>query len=79
VIIRLVDDGVGAATLDAGTGHLGLATMRGRAANEGGHLEIHSEPGTGTTVVLTLPKQQPAATTATGGPSPEPTGDHLQQ
>jgi signal transduction histidine kinase len=65
VIIRLVDDGVGAATLDAGTGHLGLATMRGRAANEGGHLDIHSEPGTGTTVVLTLPKQQPATT----GPS----------
>jgi signal transduction histidine kinase len=65
VIIRLVDDGVGAATLDAGTGHLGLATMRGRAANEGGHLDIHSEPDTGTTVVLTLPKQQPATT----GPS----------
>jgi signal transduction histidine kinase len=61
VIIRLVDDGVGAATLDAGSGHLGLATMRSRAANEGGLLVIHSEPGRGTTVVLTLPKQHPTA------------------
>ena len=45
VIITLVDDGAGATALDAGSGHLGLATMRGRATNEGGHLEITSEPG----------------------------------
>lgn len=62
VIIRLTDDGVGATTLDAGSGHLGLATMRGRAANAGGHLDIHGEPGTGTTVVLT------AQTPRTGRP-----------
>ena len=61
VIITLVDDGAGAATLDAGPGHLGLATMRGRATNEGGHLEITSEPGGGTTVTLTLPRHQPPA------------------
>jgi signal transduction histidine kinase len=55
--VTLVDDGVGTATLQARSGHLGLATMRGRATNEGGHLDITSEPGAGTTVVLTLPRQ----------------------
>jgi signal transduction histidine kinase len=66
VIIRLVDDGIGAVSLDAGSGHLGLATMRGRAANEGGLLMIHSEPGRGTTVVLTLPKQHPTVSDQQG-------------
>ena len=67
VIITLVDDGAGAATLDAGPGHLGLATMRGRATVEGGHLEITSEPGSGTTVTLTLPQHRPPATSGQPG------------
>ena len=58
VSIALSDDGVGAATLDAGPGHFGLPTMRARAAGEGGDLRIHTEPGKGLTVVLTLPKQR---------------------
>jgi signal transduction histidine kinase len=55
VIARLTDDGVGAASLDAGPGHLGMATMRARAAAAGAVLTITSTPGTGTTVLLTLP------------------------
>jgi len=57
VVLQLADDGVGAAELDAGPGHLGVATMYARATSEGGRLDIDSSPGIGTTVVLTLPKQ----------------------
>jgi len=55
VIARLTDDGVGAASLDAGPGHLGMATMRARADADGGRLDVTSSPGAGTTVLLTLP------------------------
>jgi signal transduction histidine kinase len=55
VIARLTDDGVGARSLDAGPGHLGMATMRARAEADGGRLDVTSVPGAGTTVVLTLP------------------------
>ena len=55
VIARLTDDGVGATSLDAGPGHLGMATMRARAEADGGRLDVTSAPGAGTTVVLTLP------------------------
>jgi signal transduction histidine kinase len=54
-VLTLTDDGVGSETLDAGPGHLGMATMRTRAAAEGGLLRVHSIPGRGTTVELTLP------------------------
>ena len=37
---------------------LGLIAMRERAALLGGRLEVHSTPGAGTTVVLTMPLQQ---------------------
>ena len=55
MIARLTDDGVGAISLDAGPGHLGMATMRARADAEGARLDITCTPGAGTTVVLTLP------------------------
>jgi signal transduction histidine kinase len=55
VIARLTDDGVGATSVDAGPGHLGMATMRARAEADGGRLDVTSAPGKGTTVVLTLP------------------------
>ena len=54
-IARLTDDGVGATRLNAGPGHLGMATMRARAEADGGRLDVTSAPGAGTTVVLTLP------------------------
>ena len=56
VVAVLTDDGVGAANLDAGPGHLGVASMRGRASTEGGELQVTSAPGTGTTVRLVLPR-----------------------
>jgi signal transduction histidine kinase len=55
VVLTLTDDGVGAATLDAGPGRLGLATMRARARAEGGSLTFESAPGHGTIVSLTMP------------------------
>ena len=55
VDMMLIDDGVGSETLDAGRGHLGIATMRARADAEGGTLRIDSTPGVGTTVTLSLP------------------------
>lgn len=58
VRLSLTDDGVGTATLDAGPGHLGLATMQARARAEGGVLTIESSPGQGTTVSLTLPTRK---------------------
>ena len=44
VVAVLTDDGVGAEFLDAGAGHLGMATMRARATTEGGDLQIDSSP-----------------------------------
>lgn len=41
---------------------LGLIAMRERAALVGGKLDIHSTPGAGTTVVLTMPLQQTEGT-----------------
>jgi PAS domain S-box-containing protein len=55
IVVSLTDDGVGSASLDAGAGHLGMATMRARAEAEGGQLHIESVPGLGTVVTLTLP------------------------
>jgi CheY-like chemotaxis protein len=51
----LTDDGVGSLTLDAGAGHLGMATMRARADAEGGDLQIESVVDLGTVVTLSLP------------------------
>lgn len=56
ITTRLTDDGVGAASFDAGAGHLGVATMYARANSAGGRLRIESTPGAGTTVTLTLSK-----------------------
>lgn len=54
VVITLHDDGVGADSFDAGPGHLGMLTMRARAATEGGTLSVRSAAGGGTTVTLSL-------------------------
>jgi nitrate/nitrite-specific signal transduction histidine kinase len=57
-VLTLTDDGDGADSLDAGPGHLGMATMRVRATSEGGHLRVVSSPGRGTIVQLTMPVNQ---------------------
>jgi len=59
--IRLVvsDDGVGFDSRESQRGHFGLNTMRERATDLGGRLDIESRPGAGTTVRATIPVTQP--------------------
>jgi signal transduction histidine kinase len=55
-VLRIEDDGVG---FDQGRrlggGHFGLANLRDRAAGIGGRLEIATEPGRGTRIIVRLP------------------------
>ena len=54
VTVEVRDDGVGfdPQRAEARSRHLGLTSMEERARELGGHLEIRSAPGSGTTVVL---------------------------
>ncbi len=57
--LRVADDGVGfdLAVLEPSNGrHLGLISMRERAAEIGGSLDLHSHPGQGTEVVVVVPR-----------------------
>jgi signal transduction histidine kinase len=55
----IVDDGVGFdPTASAAAGHHGLANMRARAAAIGGRLDIRSAPGSGTRVIVDLPRSE---------------------
>ncbi|MGH2605201.1 MAG: histidine kinase, partial [Anaerolineales bacterium] len=56
VALTIEDDGVGfdVGALDLALGH-GLANMRSRADELGGRFEIHTSPGQGTVLSLTLP------------------------
>ncbi|HSA62524.1 MAG TPA: histidine kinase [Nitrospiraceae bacterium] len=51
-ILRIRDDGLGFDPGSIPPDHLGIAIMRERAGSIGGHLEIASQPGQGTTVEL---------------------------
>jgi signal transduction histidine kinase len=55
VRLRLTDDGIGIEHLDAGPGHVGVASMRARATAGNALLTIDSAPGRGTIVSLVLP------------------------
>ncbi len=55
----------------SGTG-LGLSIAREIASRHGGAVEIESEEGKGSTVVLTLPKADPPARPASSEPVPDP-------
>jgi signal transduction histidine kinase len=70
--VWLIDDGCGFDQAQgAGTTpgqHLGLVSMRERAAFAGGSLEVDSAPGRGTTVCLRIP----LAASAPASPGPEP-------
>lgn len=61
VTMRVSDDGCGfepGRIRDKPSGeHLGLTTMRERAAAAGGRVQIESEPGKGTQLTLTIPLQ----------------------
>lgn len=56
-VLRVTDDGTGFSppTVRRAGRHLGLVSMRDRAAGVGGRLLVHSEPGTGTTIELEVP------------------------
>ena len=65
-------------TKDQGTGTgLGLATVYGIISQADGHIQIHSEPGTGTTFTITLPiTAEAAAPEAAAVPyQPRPAGE----
>jgi two-component system, NarL family, sensor histidine kinase UhpB len=60
VRLEVSDNGSGFAFAEEGKG-LGLSGMRERALLVGGTLDIDSRPGKGTSVVLEVPSEQPAA------------------
>jgi signal transduction histidine kinase len=55
--VRVHDDGRGGAGFSDGSG---LAGLKDRAEALGGHLELHSPPGAGTTLEITLPLHDPS-------------------
>jgi PAS domain S-box-containing protein len=61
VVITVTDDGVGADSVESSPGHLGMITMRARAAAEGCSLTVRSAPGRGTRVTLVVPADGPTA------------------
>lgn len=54
LILMVSDNGKGLVSSENGEGH-GISSMRRRAKNYGGNLEIRSNPGNGTTFRLTVP------------------------
>jgi signal transduction histidine kinase len=55
VRLRIQDDGVGFDTTRSGARSMGLMSMRERAAELGGNLQLESAPGHGTMVYVTVP------------------------
>ncbi len=57
VTLRLQDNGVGFVPTNdrRQDGHLGLQLIRDAAADLGGHMDLTSSPGTGTTLIMRLP------------------------
>lgn len=58
VVIQIADDGDGFDPWLVGDGHLGLITMRERAEDLGGRLEVLTRRGDGTRVILRVPSSQ---------------------
>jgi PAS domain S-box-containing protein len=55
VILEIVDDGIGFEQQQAAcSGGVGLSSMRERTAALGGQIEIHSQPGHGTHILVTI-------------------------
>ncbi len=71
VIVEIADDGRGFDPGLVGDGHFGLITMRERAEDLGGFLEVRSCRGAGTRVILRVPRSLLADPSPEAGPSPE--------
>src|ERR1700686_4388276 len=56
LVLRVRDDGRGFDAADSFPGHLGLLSMRERAASVGGVIEISTVPGQGTEVTIRVPR-----------------------
>ncbi|MDQ0087145.1 signal transduction histidine kinase [Paenibacillus anaericanus] len=56
VVLSISDDGQGFSSSYQKQGSYGLSTMRERAEKLGGHVEIISKPGAGTTIRVHIPK-----------------------
>jgi signal transduction histidine kinase len=56
MVVEIADDGDGFDPRLVGDGHLGLITMRERAEDLGGRLEVKSRRGAGTRVILRVPR-----------------------
>ncbi|MGQ0568722.1 MAG: histidine kinase [Armatimonadota bacterium] len=56
IVLEVRDDGVGFASEDAFPGHLGLRSMRERAARLGATLEVVSAPGQGAQIRVRIPR-----------------------
>jgi signal transduction histidine kinase len=61
VTVKLIisDNGAGFdSTKPRGVGHQGLVNMRARASSVGGRLDIQSETGFGTRIIVTVPRRE---------------------
>jgi signal transduction histidine kinase len=56
LVLRVRDDGRGFDAANSFPGHLGLRSMRERAASVGGVIVISSAPGLGTDVTIRVPR-----------------------
>jgi signal transduction histidine kinase len=61
VMLEVADDGVGFTSEDSFPGHLGLRSMRERAARVGGTLQVESAPSQGTRIRVRIPRSDATA------------------
>jgi len=68
VELTIEDNGVGFdQSKPRSLGHQGLVNMSARAASIGGHLEVRSESGVGTRIIVSAPRREPSSGVADRG------------
>jgi signal transduction histidine kinase len=77
VTVQVNDNGPGFDPASVPTGHLGLQTMRERAAAIGATFHLASAPGKGTAITFQMPSQQPLPGPATPHATAPAAGDPL--